>query len=106
MTEIPLSEFDGADEGMPWLYEAGMGDPIVYGDRGKGAVRWATGQQVRVMYPIRCTRCWNAARGASAPELVGLVSVLQARSDVGHGPTEWVTYCARHFSSARERGMI
>lgn len=106
MAEIPLSEFDGADERMPWVYESRIGDPIEYGDQGTGAVRWATGQQVRVMYPIRCTRCWNAARGDSPAEFIGLVSVLHSRSEAGRGPTEWVTYCPEHFASAIARGKV
>lgn len=101
MTGIPLTEFHGADEGMPWVYESRIGDPITYGDRGTGAIRWATGQQVRVMYPSRCTRCWNAGRGHAPEELVGLVTVLHSRADAGHGPTEWVTYCPKHFSNRR-----
>ena len=101
MAEIPLSEFDGTHEGMPWVYESPIGDPIEYGDHGKGAVRWATGQQVRVMHPARCTRCLNAARGGDSPaEFIGLVSVLHSRSEAGRGPTEWVTYCPQHFASA------
>lgn len=56
MEEIQLSEFAESDKRMPWVYESPIGDPIEYGDQGKGAVRWATGQQVRVMHPARCTR--------------------------------------------------
>jgi hypothetical protein len=105
MEKIPLSDFDGIDGGMPWVYETTFGDPIEYGDQGNGAVRWAIGQQVRVMYPARCTRCWNAARGGDSPEeFIGLVSVLHSRSEAGRGPTEWVTYCSQHFARAIAHG--
>jgi hypothetical protein len=107
MREIQLSEFAESDKRMPWVYESLIGDPIEYGDQGKGAVRWATGQQVRVMHPARCTRCWNAARGGDSPaEFIGLVSVLHSRSEAGRGPTEWVTYCPPHFASAFEQGRV
>ena len=108
-TEIPLSAFTavGANDDMPWVYEESIGDPIEYRDQGKGAVRWSIGQQVRVMYPIKCTRCWNAARGDAPPEeFIGLVSVLQRRADAGRGPTEWVTYCVDHFDRRAQQGKV
>lgn len=80
MAEIPLLEFDGTDAGMAWVYESPIGEHIEYGDQGNGAVRWATGQQVRVMHPGRCTRCWNAAPGGDSPgERIGLVSLPDSR---------------------------
>ena len=97
---IQLSEYFGAPP-MPelWVEGADSGSPIVYDDaedRDRGLFRWPTGQHIRLMYPSRCTVCRRARK--TAPELMGLVSVLQLRRNTGRGPTEWICYCPDHYA--------
>jgi hypothetical protein len=88
---------------MPWVYDPVIGDPIAYGEGGKGPVRWAVGQQVRVMYPVICTICGKAS--GARDKHVGLVSVLHRRESA-ESPTEWVTYCPDHFDAAVKAGKV